>query len=93
MKLQQIIFKNNIFPSFKKTIEDMAVGQTMPNLNVPIVSNFQIIKPPIEVQKSYYTFVEQVDKSKVVESIHRMNVLFNITLNGGNRYDIRANEF
>ena len=75
------------------TIEDMAVGQTMPNLNVPIVSNFQIIKPPIEVQKSYYTFVEQVDKSKVVESIHRMNVLFNITLNGGNRNDIRANEF
>ena len=52
------------FPSFKKTIEDMAVGQTMPNLNVPIVSNFQIIKPPIEVQKNYYAFVEQVDKSK-----------------------------
>ena len=41
------------FPSFKKTIEDMAVGQTMPNLNVPIVSNFQIIKPPLEVQESY----------------------------------------
>ena len=53
------------FPSFKKTIEDMAVGQTMSNLNVPIVSNFQIIKPPIEVQKNYYAFVEQVDKSKV----------------------------
>lgn len=52
------------FPSFKKTIEDMAVGQTMPNLNVPIVSDFQIIKPPIEVQESYYTFVEQVNKSK-----------------------------
>lgn len=28
----------------------MAVGQTMPNLNVPIVSGFQIIKPPMEVQ-------------------------------------------
>ena len=53
------------FPSFKKTIEDMAVGQTMPNLNVPIVSGFQIIKPPIEVQDSYYDFVHQVDKSKV----------------------------
>ena len=52
------------FPSFKKTIEDMAVGQTMPNLNVPIVSKFQIIKPPIEVQNSYYTFVENTDKSK-----------------------------
>lgn len=54
------------FPTFKKTIEDMAVGQTMPNLNVPIVANFQIIKPPIEVQASYYDFVAQVDKSKLV---------------------------
>lgn len=54
------------FPSFKKTIEDMAVGQTMPNLNVPIVSGFQIIKPPMEVQRAYYEFVGQVDKSKVV---------------------------
>lgn len=53
------------FPSFKKTIEEMAVGQTMPNLNVPIVSGFQIIKPPIEVQKAYYDFVTQADKSKV----------------------------
>ena len=53
------------FPSFKKTIEDMAVGQTMPNLNVPIVSGFQIIKPPMEVQSSYYKFAEQLDKSKV----------------------------
>ena len=52
------------FPSFKKTIEDMAVGQTMPNLNVPIVSNFMIICPPIEVQEQYYSFVEQTDKSK-----------------------------
>lgn len=52
------------FPSFKKMIEDMAVGQTMPNLNVPIVSNFQIIKPPMEIQDSYYKFVEQVDKLK-----------------------------
>ena len=59
--LQKIIS----FPSFKKAIEDMAVGQTMPNLNVPIVSRFQIIKPPIEVQKTYYAFVEQTDKSKL----------------------------
>ena len=44
----------------------MAVGQTMPNLNVPIVSGFRIIKPPIEVQNNYYYFVAQVNKSKVV---------------------------
>lgn len=53
------------YPTFKKTIEDMAVGQTMPNLNVPIVSGFRIISPPIEVQNSYYDFIAQVDKSKL----------------------------
>ena len=65
------------FPSFKKTIEDMAVGQTMPNLNVPIVSRFQIIKPPIEVQKAYYTFVEQTDKSKLAiqQSLDKLELL------------------
>ena len=65
------------FPSFKKTIEDMAVGQTMPNLNVPIVSNFQIIKPPIEVQRSYYAFVEQTDKSKLAiqQSLDKLETL------------------
>ena len=52
------------FPSYKKTIEDKAVGQTMPNLNVPIVSSFEIIKPPKEIQDNYYTFVQQIDKSK-----------------------------
>jgi type I restriction-modification system specificity subunit len=60
--LQKIIS----FPSFKKMLEDMAVGQTMPNLNVPIISRLEIIKPPNEVQNAYYAFVEQVDKSKLV---------------------------
>ncbi len=72
--LQKIIS----FPSFKQTIEDMAVGQTMPNLNVPIVSEFQIIKPPKEVQDEYYKFVEQVDKSKVVvqKALEEVQLLF-----------------
>ena len=52
------------FPSFKKTIEDMAVGQTMPNLNVPIVSRFQVVKPPIDIQHRYYSFVGDVDNLK-----------------------------
>ena len=65
------------FPSFKKMIEDMAVGQTMPNLNVPIVSAFQIIKPPMQVQENYYTLVTQVDKSKLTiqQSLDKLEVL------------------
>lgn len=72
--LQKIIS----FPAFKKTIEDMAVGQTMPNLNVPIVSSFQIIKPPIEVQNRYYEFVTQVNKSKVAvqKALDETQILF-----------------
>ena len=66
------------YPTFKKTIEDMAVGQTMPNLNVPIVSGFRIITPPIEVQNSYYDFVAQVDKSKaaIQKSLNKLQILF-----------------
>ena len=66
------------FPSFKKTIEDMAVGQTMPNLNVPIVSKFMIICPPIEVQEQYYSFVEKTDKSKatVQKALDEAQMLF-----------------
>ena len=66
------------FPSFNRTIEEMAVGQTMPNLNVPIVSAFQIIKPPKSVQNQYYSFVAQVDKSKAVvqKALDKAQLLF-----------------
>lgn len=65
------------FPSFKKTIEDMAVGQTMPNLNVPIVSAFKIIRPPIKVQNRYYAFVSRVDKAKLAaqKSLQELEML------------------
>jgi len=66
------------FPSFKRTIEDMAVGQTMPNLNVPIVSSFEIIKPPKSVQEQYYRSVAQIDKSKsaIQKSLDETQLLF-----------------
>ncbi len=66
------------FPSFKRSIEDMAVGQTMPNLNVPIVSAFQIIKPPQDVQNQYYDFVVQIEKTKtsVQKALDEAQLLF-----------------
>ena len=78
----------------KKTLSEMckaAIGQA--NINAQEMQNIGLYLPPLELQRQFVQFKKQVDKSKVVESIHRMNVLFNITLNGGNRYDIRANEF
>ena len=76
------IQKTISFPSFRKTIEDMAVGQTMPNLNVPIVSKFQIIKPPIEVQINYYKFVAQTDKSKFTAAFPPRDLPVSHTLQG-----------
>lgn len=58
------IQKTISFPAYKRMIEDMAVGQTMQNLNVPIVSKFPIVKPPLDVQKRYYHFVHEIDREK-----------------------------
>ena len=62
-------------------------------LSVNKVSSLLLPIPPIALQKQFAEFINQTDKSKVVEAIYKTNTLFNITLNGGNRYDIRANEF
>ena len=78
----------------KKTLSEMckaAIGQA--NINAQEMQNIGLYLPPLELQRQFVQFKKQVDKSKVVESIHRMNVLFNITLNGGNRYDSRTTEF
>ena len=53
-------------PEFKMLIESKAVGVTMPNLNVPIVSSLDVPLLPINGQESYLNFLKRVDKSKVV---------------------------
>lgn len=58
--LQKIIS----YPSFRREIEGVAVGVTMQNLNVPIVSNFKIPLLPRNMQERYLQLVESTDKSK-----------------------------
>ena len=43
----------------------LAQGAGQPNLNGNMIKNFKVLVPPIEMQKSYVNFVNQVDKSKV----------------------------
>ena len=73
-------------------LRDRAKGGNQPNLNGNIIKNYPVLYPPIELQEQFAAFVKQTDKSKVVEAIYKANTLF-ITLNGGNRYDVRTNEF
>ncbi len=58
--LQKIIS----YPSFRREIEGVAVGVTMQNLNVPIVSSFRIPLLPRKMQDEYLQLVESSDKSK-----------------------------
>ena len=59
--LQKIIS----YPSFRREIEGVAVGVTMQNLNVPIVSSFKIPLLPRDMQERYLKLVEGTDKSKL----------------------------
>ena len=51
-------------PSFRKVIENKAVGVTMMNINVPIVSSLMLPLLPTSLQDEYIAFVQQSDKSK-----------------------------
>ena len=63
-------FLQNILssPSFRRIIEDKAVGVTMKNLNVSIVSGLMLPRLPVDLQEQYLQLVEQSDKSKFVAS-------------------------
>lgn len=79
-KMMKPYFLQNIIssPSFRRIIEDKAVGVTMKNLNVPIVSELMIPKLPVNLQEQYLQLVEQSDKSKSViqKSLDETQILF-----------------
>ena len=60
-------FLQNIIssPGYKRIIEDKAVGVTMMNLNVPIVSSLTVPLLPIDMQEQFIAFMHQTDKSKL----------------------------
>ena len=64
-------------PTYKKIIEDKAVGVTMMNLNVPIVESLRVPMLPIDLQNDFISFKEQVDKSKfeIQKSLEKLETL------------------
>lgn len=51
-------------PGYRKLIEGKAVGVTMMNLNVPIVSELSFPLLPVDAQETFIAFMYQCDKSK-----------------------------
>lgn len=72
-------FLQNIIsnPAYKKVIEDKAVGVTMMNLNVPIVSSLTIPLLPVEMQEKFIVFMQKTDKSKaaIQKSLDKLETL------------------
>ena len=86
-------FLQNIIssPAYRRIIEDKAVGITMKNINVPIVSELMIPKLPIHLQEQYMELVEQSDKSKFVDLVTTISELYtcmikSLSIYGGQSY-------
>ena len=64
-------------PGYKKVIEDKAVGVTMQNLNVPIVSALTIPLLPLDLQEQYIEFIQKVDGEKltVQQGLDKMEMI------------------
>lgn len=64
-------------PGYKKIIEDKAVGVTMPNLNVPIVSSLTVPQLPVDLQKDFIRFMEKTDETKLTiqASLDKLEVM------------------
>ena len=77
--LMKPYFLQNIIsnPAYKKIIEDKAVGVTMMNLNVPIVSALTVPLLPVHLQEQFIDFMELVDKSKLTtqQSLDKLETL------------------
>ena len=50
---------------FQNQIEKTGKGSTVKHIPVPVCTEFEIFVPPIELQKQFADFVNQVNKSKV----------------------------
>ena len=58
-------------------LRDMAKGGNQPNLNIGMIKNFPVLKPPIELQNDFAAFVERVDQQKqtVQQSLEKLELM------------------
>lgn len=58
-------------------LRDMAKGGNQPNLNIGIIKNFPVLKPPIELQNDFAAFAERVDQQKqtIQQSLEKLELM------------------
>ncbi len=60
------IYLHYWFTFFQKILDAQAPQVAQKNINLKILSNLKVIVPPLLLQQEFSSFVQQVDKSKVV---------------------------
>ena len=63
------------FESFLDNALKGVIGSASPHINVGDIKAFQMIMPPVDLQYQFSSFVQQIDKSKFVESIYVLKLI------------------
>ena len=71
------IFMHYWFTFFQRILEAQAPESAQKNINLKILSELNVIVPPIELQSEFVEFVQQIDKSKlsVQQSLEKLETL------------------
>ena len=62
-------------PHGKKQIDEGTGGAAQQHFNVGKYNKLKLMLPPLEMQNEFEIFVQQIDKSKFVESIHVLKLI------------------
>ncbi len=64
-------------PGFRKQIESMQEGTTVPYLSIAMIKRLDVMIPSMEVQNRFNDFVRQTDKSKLTirQSLDKLEIL------------------
>ena len=73
-----VLFINYWFSFFQRILEEQAPAVAQKNINLQILSELNIINPPLLLQNQFVAFVQQIDKSKfaVQKSLEKVETLY-----------------
>ena len=73
-----VLFINYWFSFFQRILEEQAPAVAQKNINLQILSELNIINPPLLLQNQFAAFVQQIDKSKfaVQKSLEKAETLY-----------------
>ena len=69
------VYMHYWFGFFQKILEEQAPQVAQKNINLKILSELDVMVPPIELQDEFIAFVEQIDKSKFDNTLCEVNII------------------